>query len=330
MLISNKEHVEADIRNFLPIYLETLRLDTILDFDLYIRAASEPILYRSKNLPFTDTTKGKLLDSRVTRLYVKPDQKGNYQRYIEQNLNLIIEDDKVPEPKKAGILYETSKGLVKDVLANPTLGDNIRRSKDLVANTVEYILRGREAFLNLLRITSFDYYTYTHSVNVCTFTVALAQKIGFNDRESLGNLGVGALLHDVGKVKIPERIIKKRSALSAAEFAVMKKHPGFGNDILRESNLLVEESYIPVLQHHERLNGSGYPRGLKEKEIHEFGKLIAIADVFDALTTQRVYQAAMETYPALKLMYEMNEHFDDRYLREFTILLGPENYQFFN
>ncbi len=327
MLVTPKKEPGLHIRDYLPIYLETLRIDTILDFDLYIRIANEPVLYRSKNLPFTDETKGKLLESRVTRLYIKPGERKNYQRYIEQNLNRIISDEKVPEPKKAGIIYETSKNLVKEVLANPTIGENIRRSKDLVSNTVEYILRGREAFLNLLRITSFDYYTFTHSVNVCTFTIALAQKIGISNRKALGELGIGALLHDVGKVKIPERIIKKRAALSPTEFAVMKKHPAIGRDLLMESNLLIDESYLPVMQHHERLDGSGYPKGLTGGEIHDYGRIIAIADVFDALTTERVYQAAMGTYPALKLMFEMKGHFDERYLREFTILMGPDNYQ---
>ncbi|MBD3216763.1 MAG: HD domain-containing protein [candidate division Zixibacteria bacterium] len=327
MLITENRQTGKNIREFLPIFLETLRIDSILDFDLYIRIASEPVLYRSKNLPFTESTCKKLLDSKVTRLFIRPTEKRLYQRYIEQNLNTILADEKVPEPKKAGILYETSKSLVKDVLANPTLGENIKRSKDLVGNTVEYVLRGREAFLNLLKITSFDYYTYTHSVNVCTFTVALAQKIGIKDYKRLNELGVGALLHDVGKTKIPERIIRKKSALSPAEFAVMKKHPGIGNQLLKESNLLVEDSHIPVIQHHERVDGSGYPRGLSGRQIHDYGRIIAIADVFDALTTERVYQSAMGTYPALKLMYETKDHFDERYLREFTILMGPENYQ---
>jgi HD-GYP domain-containing protein (c-di-GMP phosphodiesterase class II) len=328
MIITSNQSAAIDVMDYLPIYLETLRIDSILDFDLFIRIGKEPLLYRSKNLPFTEKTRQKLLESRVTRLYVRPSEKGNYQRYIEQNLNRIIEDEKVPEPKKAGIIYETSKSLVQDVLANPTLSENIRRTKDLVTNTVQYILRGRDAFLNLVKITSFDYYTYTHSVNVCTFTIALAQRIGINDRRRLGELGVGALLHDVGKVKIPERIIKKSASLSTAEFAVMKKHPGFGNEILKESDILLDESYIPVLQHHERMDGSGYPKGISENQIHDYGKLIAIADVFDALTTKRVYQSAMATYPALKLMYEVPGHFDERYLREFTILFGPDRYHF--
>ena len=329
MLITNESAESIDIRNYLPIYLETLRLDSILEFDLYIRLGNKPVLYRSKNLPFTNKTKGKLLDSKVTRLYIKPDERKHYQRYIEQNLNLLIRDEKVPEPKKAGILYETSKGLVKEVLSNPHLGENIRRSKDLVGNTVEYVLRGREAFVNLIKITSFDYYTYTHSVNVCTFTIALAQRLGINDRRRLGELGVGALLHDVGKVKIPERILKKQTALNPAEFEVMKKHPGLGQDLLRETNLLANDSYLPVTQHHERIDGSGYPRGLNENMIHDYGKMIAIADVFDALTTKRVYQEAMGAYSAFKIMYEMPNKFDDKYLREFTMLMGPDHYSKF-
>jgi HD-GYP domain-containing protein (c-di-GMP phosphodiesterase class II) len=327
MPITANRQTGQSIKEFLPIYLETLRIDSILDFDLYIRVNREPILYRSKNLPFTESTRHKLLESNVTKLFIKPGERKLYQRYIEQNLNTIIRDRKVPEPKKAGIIYESSKSLVKDVLANPTLGENIKRSKNLVSNTVDFVLRGREAFLNLLKITSFDYYTYTHSVNVCTFTIALAQRIGINDHKRLSELGVGALLHDIGKVKIPERIIRKKSGLSPAEFAVMKKHPGFGNEILKETNLLIEDSYIPVMQHHERMDGSGYPRGLNKNLIHDYGRMIAIADVFDALTTERVYQSAMGTYPALKLMYESTGHFDERLLREFTILMGPDNYQ---
>jgi putative nucleotidyltransferase with HDIG domain len=327
MHITANRQTGQNIKEFLPIYLETLRIDSILDFDLYIRVNREPILYRSKNLPFTDSTRHKLLESKVIKLFIKPGERNLYQHYIEQNLNTIIRDRQVPEPKKAGIIYETSKSLVKDVLANPTLGDNIKRSKELVSNTVDFILRGREAFLNLLKITSFDYYTYTHSVNVCTFTIALAQKIGINDHRHLSELGVGALLHDIGKVKIPERIIRKKSALSPAEFAVMKKHPGFGNEILKETNLLIEDSYIPVMQHHERMDGSGYPRGLNKNLIHDYGRMIAVADVFDALTTERVYQSAIATYPALKLMYESTGHFDQKLLREFTILMGPDNYQ---
>ncbi|MEP0828019.1 MAG: HD domain-containing protein, partial [bacterium] len=223
---------------YLPIYLESLRVDTILNFDLYIKISGEMVLYRSADLPFTERTRQKLLDNKVSRLYVNSKAKAKYQKYIEQNLDKILLDKEIPEEKKAGILYETSKSLMKDVLENPQYGENIQRSKTMVENQVGFILRGQEAFHSLLRISSFDYYTYTHSVNVCTFAIALAQQLGRKDEQYLHDLGIGALLHDVGKSKISERILNKRTALSPMEFEIMKKHPKWGVEILTSTDMI--------------------------------------------------------------------------------------------
>lgn len=266
----------------------------------------------------------KLLENKIDRLFVACENKGKYQRYIEQNLSTILVDPSIQEEKKAGILYDTSIALVKDVLANPTLGENIHRSQEMVSNTVNYILKGREAFLNLLTITSFDYYTYTHSVNVCTFSIALAQQLGFNDEQFLHELGVGALLHDVGKSKISDRILNKRGALNQIEFEIMKKHPKWGIELLTDTDLIAASSYYPVLQHHERGDRSGYPSGLSIDEMHIYSKIVAICDSFDAITTDRVYQRAVQTYPALKLMMSERNAYDDELLLKFIDLMGPD------
>ena len=308
---------------FMPIYLDCLRVDSVLNFDLYIKVEGNLVLYRSADLPFTEASRQKLIESRVERLYVATVRKADYQRYIEQNLDKILEDPEVPEEKKAGILYETSANIVKDVLANPTYGDNIRRSKDLVGNTVSYILQGREAFHNLLRITSFDYYTYTHSVNVCTFSIALAQQLGHSDERLLHDLGVGALLHDVGKSKISDRILNKRAPLTPYEQGIMKNHPKWGADILTETDEVSSASYYPVLQHHERGDRSGYPHSLSLDEMHLFSKIVAIADTFDAMTTDRVYQKASGTFDTLKVMLTLTTHFDEKLLKAFVELMGP-------
>jgi putative nucleotidyltransferase with HDIG domain len=313
----------ATAARYLPIPLDTLRVDTILAFDLFIRIKRNFVLYRSADLPFNDGTRRKLLENRVERLYIKSDSRQKYQRYLEGNLGKILADPDVRDEKKATVLYETSTNLVKEVLANPTYGDNIRRSKDLVANTLEYILKGREAFLNLLKITSFDYYTYTHSVNVCTFSIALAQQMGFDDEEFLHELGVGALLHDIGKSRVSERILKKQTTLNTIEFEIMKKHPKWGVDILTETDQIAANSYYPVLQHHERGNRNGYPDGLSLDEMHVYSRIAAIADSFDAMTTERVYQKAMESFPALRIMCSMKEAFEKKLLAAFVELMGP-------
>jgi len=319
-----KEATETDTKlRFLPIYLDSLVVDTILEFDLFVKLGRQMMLYRSKRLPFSEGSRQKLLGNSVTTIFVKSDQRHEYQRYIEQNLGSILINPHVPEQSKAGIVYDTSKALVKDVLEKPTLGENIKRSRSLVEHQISYILSGREAFLNLVRITSFDYYTYTHSVNVSTFTIALANELGISDPNEIYALGLGSLLHDVGKSRISDKILNKKDSLNKAEFDIMKKHPGWGKEILRETDILEDEAYFPVTQHHERLDGSGYPEGLNSSSIHPHGKIIAICDVFDAMTTQRVYQDAMASYSALKKMMEMKDKFDRDILERFIKLMGP-------
>ncbi len=310
---------------FMPIYLESLRVDSVLDFDLYLSLNHQLVLYRSPDLPFTERTRQKLLENKVDRLYVPFQNRDKYQRYIEQNLDKILADPSIQEERKAGILYDTSTNLVKDVLNNPTFGENIQRSKELVSTTVDYILQGREAFLSLLKITSFDYYTYTHSVNVCTFSIALAQKLGFNDEQFLHELGVGALLHDVGKSRISDRILNKRGSLTPIEFEIMKKHPKWGVEILEETEQISEASSFVVLQHHERGDRRGYPQGLSLDEMHTYSKIVAICDSFDAMTTERVYQRAMDTYPALRIIFSLRGAYDEQILRAFVELMGPES-----
>lgn len=312
-------------QKYMVILLDSIRVDSVLDFDLYIKIDNTLVLYRSADLPFTDRTRQKLLENKVERLFITGENKPKYQRYIEKNLSKILTDPTIQEEKKAGILYTTSTNLVKDVLANPTFGENIVRSRDLVTETVNFILRGRGAFINLLAITSFDYYTYTHSVNVCTFAIALAQQMGFNDEKFLNELGVGALLHDVGKSKISERILHKRSALNQIEFEIMRKHPKWGVEILTESDEIAATSYYPILQHHERGDRSGYPSGLSLEEMHIYSKIVAIADCFDAMTSERVYQKAMDTFATLKIMLSLRNHFDEQALNSFVELMGPKS-----
>jgi len=321
--VKTEAQYDNNIANYLPVYLDALRLDTVLDFDLFLEVQGKLVLYREKNLPFTEKYRKSLLEHRVSRLYVPLNARKKYQRYIEASLDKIIADDEIPEPSKAQIIYDTSKNLVQEVFENPRVGENIKRSRDLVQHTISYILRGREAFVHMLQITSFDYYTYTHSINVCTFSIALAQRLGMENPAILYELGIGALLHDIGKHRIPPRILNKRGTLSKVEYDLVKKHPIWGAEILRETNLIPPKSYYPVLQHQERLDGSGYPYALKGPQIHLYGRITSICDTFDALTTQRTYKKALDSFPALKLMKSISMEFDDTMLKEFILLMGP-------
>ena len=121
-----------------------------------------------------------------------------------------------------------------------------------------------------------------------------------------------------------KRILNKRSTLTPYEMGIMRNHPQWGVEILTETDEVSSGSYYPVLQHHERGDGSGYPGGLKLEDVHIYSKIVAIADTFDAMTTERVYQKANDTFPTLKAMFSLDGCFDDKLLRAFVELMGPE------
>ena len=310
-------------KQYFAIYLDSLRLDAVLDFDLYIEHGTEFVLYRSARLPFSEKTRRTLLDNNTKRLFVATDSRRDYQRYLESNLPDIVQDSSIQEGVRGNIVYDSAKFLVRDIFAKPSLGENVRRGQELVESTVEFILSGESAISCLLGIMAFDYTTYTHSVNVCTLSLALAQFVGIKNPSELAALGTGALLHDIGKTRVAESVLNKVEPLTPDELFLIKRHPQWGCELLRGNDLLAPESYYPILQHHERLNGSGYPQGLGRNELHIFGKITAIADAFDAMTTKKTYRPAKDPYPALKEMFADNGAFDPELLAEFARMFGP-------
>ena len=146
-----------------------------------------------------------------------------------------------------------------------------------------------------------DDYLFEHSVDVAIYSIALANELKFSQSE-IRELGIGALLHDIGKVFIPEVILKKTSQLTDGEFETIKTHPELGFEYLRKTDFPLLVAHC-AYQHHERLDGSGYPRGLKEDKIHKYGKVLAITDVFGAVTSDRVYRAAMLPQEGLEILY---------------------------
>jgi putative nucleotidyltransferase with HDIG domain len=312
-------------KKYLPIYLESLRIDSVVEFDLFKENGVEVVLYRAASQPFTEKERRTLLDNNVTRLLVNRENRRQYQRYLEDNLGSIVMDPSIKESVRAGIVYDSAKLLMEDLFERPALGENIQRSKELVGSTVGFVLTGQAAFHSLLKVMSFDYSTYTHSVNVCTLSLALAQFSGLKNPRDLRALGTGALLHDIGKTRVSDSILNKIEPLTDAEMDLIRKHPEWGCDIIKQTDLIDPDSYYPILQHHERENNTGYPEAMSGSRIHLYGKITAIADVFDAMTTRRVYRSAMEAYPALKEMFADAGAFDARLLEQFTKMLGPAN-----
>ncbi len=312
--------------SYIPIPLDRLRVDTVTNFRIYLKSGTRGkyVLYRERDLVFGDRHKEKLQRSKVRNIFIPTEDHREYMRYLESQLSNIISDASIPEMEKAKIVYECSTQLVQDILEKPWLRENIRRAQDVVQNTVTHLLKGTGQFTSMLTMMSVDYYTYTHSVNVCVLGIALAQKLGLSVHE-LNQLGTGLLLHDIGKSEIPLDVLRKQTPLTAEEWEIIRNHPVRGVEILEGTGEVDEVCRVVVLQHHEKCTGRGYPHGLAADEIHYFAKIAAIADVFDALSTDRPYKNALNTFASLRLMQEtMREDFDEKIFRELIVLMSGQ------
>jgi putative nucleotidyltransferase with HDIG domain len=310
---------------FVQLDLNLFQIDTAVDFDIYIRPEQSdvPVLYRGRNLPFGEDHRQRLAMGGTFEAFIREEDAADLDKYVERNLNRIISNPSVRTAQKAKVLYDTSLRLTAEILHRPETAESLARSGELVRNTVSYILLGRDAFHVLVAMKAYDYRTFAHSVNVCAIGLALAQRVGFESRSELSDFGLGAIFHDVGKTRIAQKVLTKPAPLNDDEWLRMRQHPRIGYEIISKHIDFPEAARAIVLQHHERLDGAGYPEARLGPDIHPFAKIAAIADTFDALTSKRPYGESLDTYAALEEMkQEVGAHFSEDYYREFVKLLG--------
>lgn len=174
--------------------------------------------------------------------------------------------------------------------------------KDMMGLIIDDLSTNKDAMIMLMNMGSVDHYLYQHSLNVCVYTTLLGMSHGYS-RDEVIHLGLGALLHDIGKTQISVDILKKPDSLSKEEFEEMKLHTTRGFELLKEEpNLPLSVAHC-AFQHHERMDGSGYPRGLCGNEIMEYARWIGIVDSYDAMTTSRVYSRPMLPHDAMEHLY---------------------------
>lgn len=322
-------HPEVDItvdknEDFVAVPRTIFSKDSLVSFDIYVKMGPRYILYRNKNLRFDLDTIQRLVSTKVETLYVSKPDADALRTYTEHHLSTILNDPTVPSDEKAEVLYSSASNLLQNVLENPICEDGIRRTMNLVKVTVDHILHDERAFSNLALLTSYDYYTYTHSINVCAYSIALANFWGeFKNQDEIYALGLGALLHDIGKSKIPVDLLNKPGKLTQEEWQLMLSHPQTGVDLLRNTNIIPEMAYLPILEHHERIDGRGYPNRLGRDKISMLGRICAIVDCYDAMTTRRAYRRAFSPFEAARIMRRgMAGTLDPRMLVVFILFLG--------
>jgi len=300
---------------------------TLGQFRVYIKQAGNYVLYAAAGEQFTPAHRKKLHDAGVTAVYIRAEQRPDYDKYVEKHLPQILKDATIPTAERAQVLYCASEAVVRDVFETKLPRGLCSRDYVRVTKLVEKSLAflSEDASLrHLAALTSHDYGVYTHNVHVFVYTMAMLHEMKV-DEETQIQTGTGALLHDIGKTRIPKEILDKPGPLSPEERTVINTHPVLGLALCQDVPLPRIAAQC-ILLHHERLDGSGYPGGLTAELIPAHARILAVADVYDALTTTRVYAPAMAPFPALRLMREdMAGHFDlDMYKRLVMLLSGAK------
>jgi HD-GYP domain-containing protein (c-di-GMP phosphodiesterase class II) len=242
---------------------------------------------------------------------------------IPPALQEAIYDTKMLAHDKALLVHKHSIVMINRLMDSPSV-ENIIEAKKGIAELVDLILADNNTMNHLLKITSHDYSTYVHSVNVGLLGISLSKKLfGTSSAHNIHELGAGFFLHDLGKVNVSIDIINKPSSLTDEEMLEMHRHPQYGYEILTKAGQLTQECKTIVLHHHENHDGSGYPLGLKGDDIHLYGRICALADVYDALNSERPYRRGLGTFATLKLMKEeMLTHFHKDLFKKFILLFS--------
>ena len=238
---------------------------------------------------------------------------------------LFIQDDRLEDvelhmsitDQTREAAYKTIENVSKYIESGNESSLMVSNIRETVHRMLNDLLFSADILGNLTEIQGYDDYTFHHSVNTTIIGLVLGLASGYSENKLL-EFGMGVLMHDIGKVKVPESILNKKTPLMDEEFEEIKRHSAIGFDILRKNNDFSLLSAHIAFQHHEKWDGSGYPRGLIGSEIHEYGKLVAIADVYEALTSKRVYRKAIEPNVAYEyVVSQSNQHFDPQVLEVF-------------
>ncbi len=319
----------VDDVSYRKINLEFLSQSSSESFDIFYKTNS---LGKIKFVKFATTDPRhqekvhRLLESgeATDDFFIQDEDLFKYYAHATRTLRSIVNSDSVPTEKKTQKVYDVSKNIMHEFFEQNASPKILTASDEVVEIMEQCFSEADVGFFAISKLTSKDYYTYTHSVNVGLYCMTYGIKINL-PKEETRQLGLGGMLHDVGKTKIRLDLINKNGKLTDDEFEEMKEHSPAGEQILREMNCYGDCVLHMAGQHHEKYTGGGYPKGLQGDDIAFGGRVCKVMDVYDALTTRRSYKKALQPFDALTLMKkQMMPHFDPALLDNFIRLMGPD------
>ena len=320
----DQKNIKASSGYYFPVSPLMLFPNSKGDFGVYLKLDGRFVLYAHPEENFTEEHRKRLYQHGVEEIYILTNQRRQYEEYVEANLGNFLQNSELPLRERSRVFYNASISIVKDTFENRLPGSMEREQFDRI---VKFVTTGTKFLLqkgslkSVAALISHDYQTYSHCIHVFVFATALLQTYDIEE-EQLFRLGMGAVLHDIGKTLIPKYVLNKKGQLSRDERDVINTHPLKGASLCTKVPLS-HDALNCILFHHEKMDGTGYPAGLQSGDLPLAVKVTTVADVYTALTAERPYARARAPFEALTMMRdEMPGHFDVRILRRLVSVLS--------
>lgn len=270
-----------------------------------------------------------LIKLQITGVYICEGEEDpeSQEQNIPKQTREKIEKLMVADPSKVKLSESVKKRVAEGVhfLYSDTESENFEDATNSVTNELMRAITDNDAIavdISALKVS--DEYTFKHSVDVATMSMIIAKKQGMSEKE-VYEIGIAGLLHDIGKAKIPNEVLNKPGRLTDEEFSLMKRHSLLGYEILKGKKDISHAVLMGVLQHHEKINGRGYPLGLTSDKINLYAKILSVVDIYDALVTERPYKKAFSQRDAVEMIMSLTNELDITAMKSFlrSIILYP-------
>ena len=310
--LANTDTIRSTAR-FFPISIATLD-SQVLGMDLYLKTGDqlEPVLYRATGVEFTVEDQERLASQGIQFLYVPMQQHRMYRQALAKRLDRQFLDPEKNRIERANAVRASCLKIIEEVLANPGQPEMIETANDLSRQFAEWMSKDGQQFSYLFDMSAHDYYTTTHMINVSVAVGLLARELRPGDPEYQAMIIQGGMLHDVGKRDVSEEILNKEGKLEPEEWAQLRKHPLSGYRLLGAQPNLPPCVLEMCRDHHERLDGKGYPAGVTLDRISLAARICTVTDVYDAISASRPYRGPTPPLRTLDMMREGVETQFDR------------------
>lgn len=290
------------VETYVPISLESIEPLIFPNVALYIKTGGNYVLYKSHGRDFGDNDHERLSKNGIEFIFVEKNDMEVITKHMEASAERLLKSDLLNAKAKGKMIYQTSINFVDDIFSNPDKSSDLTRTKNLIENLMLFLSDNPDAISSLESVMTHNYHTFVHSLQVTSLTLMMHSEAYTLSRDEMLDVGTGAILHDFGKIFIPQQILNKGGKLNESEIEILKRHPEDGYNFLKEKGVLSPVSLAIVRLHHERCNGSGYPLGLEFRDIPRSAQVTGVADVYCSLTTSNTGNKTMPPHIAVQLM----------------------------